>query len=111
MKKLPSELTSTELEKAVRDLTQFCEFTFFEERGVDTSVGLTFALEYMASSLDLIGDWLYEGEYDSAMMMQDLVIMLDKKALEMDHKPWQLICANMPYQRALSQPVKSEHAE
>ena len=103
MKRLPSDLTREELEKAVKDLAEFYEFSFFGERDVDVSLGLTFAMEQMACSLGLVGEWLCDNveNYDSAIMMEDFGNLLDQTAMAMEYRPWMAFRADLPYSRGL----------
>ncbi|MDI4654588.1 MULTISPECIES: hypothetical protein [Pseudoalteromonas] len=48
------EVTEPVLEKAVRDLIAFNEFTFYYERDTDECTGLTFALEFLFCSLNKV---------------------------------------------------------
>lgn len=96
-KKLPTDLTKAELQKAVSDIVAFYDFTFFGERSISESDGLTFALEMQACSLGLVGDWLYEDGYDSAEMMQDFVKAMNDTAGEMSCSHWPEIREHLPY--------------
>jgi hypothetical protein len=103
MKKTVQDLTALELKNALHNITQFYEFSFFGERGVDTSMGLTYALEFAACSLGLVGDWLYE-EADSnntGDMMEEFVLALSKEAARLNYAPWLTYCADIPYSRSL----------
>jgi hypothetical protein len=104
MKKTVKDLTALELKTTLEKLTQFYEFTFFGERGVDVSLGLTYALEYAVCSLGLVGDWLYEDadSYNTADMMEQFVMALSNEAARLSYTPWLNYCANMPYSRSLS---------
>jgi hypothetical protein len=97
------ELTNSQLDKAVQDIIQFYDFTFFGERGVEEPLGLCFALEYQASSFGLVGDWLYEDveKYNSADMMQEFTKKLNERAAVASEKTkyfWEnYIKPNLPY--------------
>jgi len=96
--KKTQDLTDAELESAVENLVKFHEFTFFGERGVTTELGLTFAIEQLACTLGLVNDGLFEDpESDSAIMMEEFASALDKKATEMDYRPWLEVKAEIPY--------------
>jgi len=99
-----SDLTNSELDKAINALITFYDFTFFGERDVSESTGLCFALEYQACALGLVGDWLYDNtdDYNSADLMFDLFEALDKRAAEnprVNDVHWMYIKQNSPYQK------------
>lgn len=94
--KKPINLTPAEIEKSVHDLISFYDFSFFE-RGVSASLGLTFAVEQLAVSLGLVGEWLYVGDYDTADMLHELVAMMDAKARELQLNQWVPVFEHLPY--------------
>lgn len=100
MKKLPAELTDCEIERSLHDVIAFSDYTFFAERNVNAATGYVFALEQLACSLGLVGDWLYEGDYDSATMMSEFTAAMDKKARETNSKQWFAIRNDIPYLEA-----------
>lgn len=98
--KLPSSLTECELDHMINDLCRFYAFSFFDERGIDTAIGMTFAFEQMAISYGLVGNWLYDNapEYDSTEMVHDLCEQLDKRAHATNHTLWlKTVRPHMPF--------------
>lgn len=91
--KIPDE----SLEKAVRDLIAFNEFTFYSERDVDECTGLTFALEFLYCTLGL-----NDCDVDSAELIEQLVTKLDDTATRLNIANWEFVKANMPYSRSMS---------
>lgn len=95
--KTTDQLTIQEVDKAVSDLVKFYNFTFFGERGVEESVGLTFALEQLACSLGLVESLDENGDYDSADMMTGLVNTMDRSPSAKHHPQWPSIRSSLPY--------------
>lgn len=91
--KLPKDA----LEKAVRDLISFNEFTFYSERGTDECTGLTFALEFLFCSFNL-----NSGHDDSAELIEAFVMRLDMTAQELGLNGWENVRANLPFSRCLN---------
>ena len=97
-RKLPADLTDKELERAVRDLILFDDFTLYSERDVDQSTGLVFALEMQACSLGLVNHSLNtDPNYDSAQMMIEFVGYLDRRARQLGLPKWSTIRHSLPY--------------
>lgn len=91
-----SDLSNSELTKAINDLIVFYNFTFFAERDVDISIGLTYAIEFLACSLGLVCD-----ESDSSALMEDLIATLDRHATQNNNSTWSLMRKYLPYSRSL----------
>lgn len=93
------DLTQTQLEKVAKDLESFYNFSFFEERGVDISVGLTYALEFAACTLGLHSD----EDDDSAETIEQFVTAVDKAARSgvVNEFVWNIIAADLPFARGL----------
>ncbi len=98
--RLPRDLTPGEREKAVRDLAEFYEFSFFDERNTEVGFAMTYALEMQACTLGLTGDVVYEtDDYDTAVMMEEFVEILCNTARAMNFRPWAAFEGQLPYVR------------
>lgn len=92
------DLSKEQLLKTARDLVQFTDFTFFEERNVSAGTGLVFAMEMQAVQLGLVGDELYAGgDYDSATMMDEFANAINKAATEASVHGWDSVAKELPY--------------
>lgn len=91
------EVNEPVLEKAVRDLIAFNEFTFYYERDTDECTGLTFALEFLFCSLNLNSSHI-----DSAELIEALVVKLDEAAQKLNIKGWESVRANLPFARSIN---------
>ncbi|MDI5832534.1 hypothetical protein OCF84_21565 (plasmid) [Shewanella xiamenensis] len=92
------DLTHAQLSKVAKDLESFYTFSFFSERGVDISIGLTYAIEFAACALDLHAE-----EDDNAEIIELFVIAVDKAARSgvVDEFTWDIIAAELPFARGL----------
>ena len=89
-----TEIPVKVLEKAVRDLIAFNEFTLYFERDTDECTGITFALEFLYCSLNLNSSHI-----DSAELIEDLVANLDETEKKLNIKGWESVRANLPFAR------------
>lgn len=91
------EVTEPVLEKAVRDLIAFNEYTLYYERDTDECTGLTFALEFLFCSLNL-----NSSHVDSAELVEALVAKLDETAQKLNIEGWESVRANLPFVRSIN---------
>tara|TARA_B100000749_G_C18446588_1_gene474504 strand:+ start:2749 stop:3132 length:384 start_codon:yes stop_codon:yes gene_type:complete len=89
------ELTNSELDKIIRDLVSFYNFTFFGERGVTQNQGLVFSLEQLAVSYGLVGNLTKNDE--SPVMMREFVGAIDKRATVINAKDWPIVREFLPF--------------
>lgn len=105
MKKQLSDLTGPELEKAVNDIANFCHaepFSNFGEHGVDLTGAMIYVLRFLACELGLE---IYDADLDDPdeqsehvfPQMKNFLILLDQKAIELNHQKWRDIRRELPY--------------
>lgn len=103
MKKNVACVTNAELDKALNDIAQFYDFTFFSERNTEETTVMVFIIEFIACALDLVHDEpdADDDDYDGFVMLEKLVLALDTRARQNSDKRWEKIRNVLPYSTKL----------
>lgn len=104
--RLPSNLTGAELKTAVTNLIEFYDFSFFSERDISVSHGLTYGVEMLAVSMGLVGEHLNENsDYSTPEMIEDFVIRMDQWVTNSSEhsiqSAWKKFRGSLPYSHGL----------
>lgn len=110
--KRASDLTNEDIAKASSYLVEFYKFSVFDGRDVDLTLALTLAVEQLAISLGLVGEWLYQdSSYTSVEMIQEFILAMDQYVMKPSNEmtlrdsllksSWSCFRGSLPYSRQL----------
>lgn len=95
-----SDLTNDMLDNSISNLITFWNYSFFEERGVDSPIAMVYALELLACTLNLV--CLEELGEDGVTLLESLVTALHNRAQETKASGWDALVPALPYTRGLT---------